>query len=46
MVLPGVEAALAKSIMLHAKGEEAAWCLALHGMSLTVQAEARSGGWR
>lgn len=45
MVLPGVEAALTKSIMLHAKGEEAAGCLALHGMSFTIQAEAGSGGW-
>lgn len=45
MVLPGVEAALTKSIMLHAEGEEAAACLALHGVCFTVQAEAGSGGW-
>lgn len=42
--MPGVEAALAKSVVLHAEGEDAAGSLALHGVSFTVQAEAGSGG--
>lgn len=45
MVLPGIEAALAKAVVLHAEGEEAAGCFALHGVSFTVQAEAGGGGW-
>lgn len=36
VVLPGVETALAKAIVLHAEGEEAAGRFALHGVSFAV----------